>query len=99
MASVKVMLTITPCCERLKFLTDILTQARNLNLSEPYQLAIENLILDIMPMITGNDEIGIISLYESNLENLLTLRENAFTEWKNGVRDQFTPVPIIPPNP
>jgi len=99
MTSVKVMITIDPCCERLRFLTDILQQARTLSLLDAYQLAIENLILEIMPLITANDEIGIITIYESNLENILALRETAFDEWKNEIKNKFTPVAIIPSEP
>lgn len=91
---VKVTITISPCCLRLKYLTDILTQARNLNLNETYVVAVENLILDLMPLINANDGQGIVSLYESNLTNILSLRDTAFNEWKEEVKNQFEPIPL-----
>ena len=51
MSAVQVLIKINPCCERLKYLSDALTQSRNLNLSEAYMIALENLILDMMPFV------------------------------------------------
>jgi hypothetical protein len=95
---VKVMITIDPCCERLKYLSDILFQARNLNLNESYMVAIENVILDMMPNISVQNEEAIITIYDNNIDNILSLRDTAFNEWMVEVKTKFTPVPktVIP---
>lgn len=91
---VKVMITIDPCCDRVKYLSDILGQARSLNLSDSYQLAIENLILDIMPSVSAQNEEAILNLYNSNITNILNLRDEAFNEWMLSVRNQYVPIPL-----
>ena len=95
---VKVMITIDPCCDRLKYLSDILSQARSLNLSDAYQLAIENLILDIMPSVSAQDDQAIMNLYNTNITNILTLRDGAFNERMLSVRNLFVPIPLPPPS-
>lgn len=94
---VKVTISINPCCDRLRFLTDLLTQARNLNLSETYIVLVENLILEIMPLVNANDTNGIIALYDINLTSILSNRDTAFNTWKEEVKNQFVPIPITPP--
>ena len=94
--SVKVLISIDPCCERLKFLSDILLQARNLSLSETYLVAVENLILEMMPSVSSQNEQGVIDLYDSNIDNILDLRNTAFNEWKDEVKSRHTPVPKTP---
>lgn len=93
---VKVTITIDPCCERVKYLSDILFQARNLNLNETYLIAIETVILDIMPNVSSQNEEAIITLYDTNIDNILSLRDTAFEEWKNDVKNRFTPIPKTP---
>ena len=93
---VKVTITIDPCCERVRYLSDILLQARNLNLNESYLIAIETVILDIMPNVSSLNEEAIVSLYDSNIDNILSLRDTAFEEWKNDVKNRFVPVPKTP---
>ena len=82
----------------IKFLIDILNQARNLNLSLSYQSLVETLIIEIMPLVTQNDENGIITLYDNNIENILSARDSSFTEWADNVKNTYIPVPITPPN-
>lgn len=94
--AVKVLITLDPCCKRLKFLSDALTQSRGLNLSEAYMIALENLILDMMPHVSTQDEQGIITIYDNNIDNILTLRDDAFTEWMNEVKNKYTPVQKTP---
>jgi hypothetical protein len=96
MSKVNVMISIDPCCERIKFLADILAQARSLNLNEDYQLAIENCILDLMGYVSTQDADGIIQVYESKIDNLLELRDTAFNEWKDEVKNRLTPIPKLP---
>lgn len=96
MTSIKVLLTISHCCDRMKFLGDILTQARSLNLNDLYLLAVENLILDLMQYISAQDDNGLITAYDNAIDNILTLRDNAFTEWAEDVKNKHTPVPKTP---
>lgn len=91
--TVKVLITIDPCCDRVKYLSDILQQARSLNLNEDYTVAIENLILQIMPVASAQDELGVVSLYDSNIDNLLALRDSSFNEWKDDVKSRHVPIP------
>lgn len=98
MSQVKILITIDPCCERVRYLSDILNQARSLNLNESYQLALETLILDMMSLVSQQNAQGVIDLYDSNIDNILTLRDTAFEEWKTEVKNRFIPVPksIVP---
>lgn len=93
MSSVVVTVNISPCCDRLKFLSDILSQAKNLNLNETYIIAIENLILDIVPLIKNNQNEEVITTYDNGIENILSLRDTAFNEWMNDVKELHTPIP------
>ena len=93
---VKILITIDPCCERIKYLADILQQARSLNLSENYQQTIENLILDMMTLVSSQNEQGLIDLYDSSIDNILTLRDTAFNEWKDDVKGRLIPVEKTP---
>lgn len=96
MSKVNVMITIDPACCRIKFLSNILAQARSLNLSEDYQMAIENTILELMPFVSTQDENAIIGVYDSKIDNLLSLRDTAFNEWMDDVKNRITPIPKLP---
>lgn len=96
MSKVNVMITIDPCCERIKFLSDILAQSRSLNLNESYQLAIECLILDMMSFLSSQDLDAITTTYDNGIDNILARRESAFLEWMNDVKNRFVPVPKTP---
>ena len=100
MSEVKVTITINPCCDRVKYLSDILNQARNLNLNETYCLEIETLILNLMTLSNNNDYDGLITFYDNSIDDILALRDSAFNTWVDSVKDRFTPVektPIPPP--
>ena len=99
MTQVKILITVDPCCERVRYLSDILNQARNINLNDTYQLALETLILDMMSLVSQQNTQGVIDLYDSNLDNIVSLRDTAFEEWKNEVKNRFVPVPKTPPPP
>lgn len=94
--SVTVTVNIAPCCDRLKFLSDILSQAKNLNLNENYIIAIENLILDIVPLIKNNQNEEVITTYDNGIDNIISLRDTAFTEWMNDVKNLHVPIPKTP---
>lgn len=99
MSSVTVTVNVSPCCDRLKYLSDILSQAKNLNLNDNYIIAIENLILDIVPLIKNDQHDQVVTSYDNGIDNILSLRDTAFNEWMNDVKDLHTPIPKTIINP
>jgi hypothetical protein len=97
MSSTKVYLDIDNCCERFLFLSNSLTQARNLGLNYDYLQALESLIKTLMPLIQQQDEAAIIAAYDAAIANILVLRTDAFELFKDELIDKYTPVPPTPP--
>jgi hypothetical protein len=93
MDSVRVSLTLDKCCERVKYLCEILQQARNLELNNEYSVAIENLILLLIFLGNNNDPEGVERVYNNGIDNILKLQNTAFDEWVNNVKNKFIPVP------
>lgn len=97
--SVTVQVSISPCCDRLKFLSDALTQCKNLALRDDYCIAIENLILDLVPFLKNSQFDQIVTTYDNAIDNILTLRDEAFLDWSDSVKNTIIPVQKTPPPP
>lgn len=91
MSTVKILMTINNCCDRVKFLTNLLHQARELNLSDAYQVELEHILLDCMACISNDDEAGVISIYQTNIDNVLSMRDVEFTNFMNEYKNKYTP--------
>ena len=98
MSNVLLNVRVSPCCERLDYLSKILQQARELDLNADYIVAIEDLILGLIPILTNAQ--AVIDMYETNLDNILTLRDSAFDTWVENIKHKHEPVPkIVPDDP
>ena len=99
MSGVTVTVNVSPCCDRLQFLAAVLAQAKNLCLNEEYIVSIEDLILIIVPLIKANNHDAVVVAYDGAIDNILALRDTAFNDWMNDVKDVNTPIPKTPPPP
>lgn len=84
-------MTINNCCERVKFFSDLLTQSRDLGLSDTYQLELERILLEFMNYISNDDETSIITCYDTNITNILAMRDVEFTDWMNKYKNKYSP--------
>ena len=96
MSGVTVTVNVSPCCDRLQYLSSILAQAKNLCLNENYIIAIEDIILTIVPLIKANNHDAVVVAYDDAIDNILSLRDSAFTDLMNDVKNLHTPIPKTP---
>lgn len=85
-----------PYCERTVYLSKLRNQATNLGLAQTFIDLIDNLIFEMLPYIKIQDTENVTILYDTNIDALLALRDSAFTEWANDVKNMLVPVDKTP---
>jgi len=81
------------CCERVEYIQNLLNQARNLGLQTSFIQLLENILVNMIPYIKANDMPTVISIYDTNYDNIINARDEAFNILMGEIKNSLTPYP------